>query len=69
MSPTCVRVVPRTSVRVGPCAVVNVVIVMIVIVPSGLRHVAISVEAVALMVVATLVTHEQIFIFVYFVTL
>ena len=32
MSPTCVRDVPRTSVRIGPCAVVNVVIVMIVVV-------------------------------------
>ncbi len=60
MSPTCVRVhrrvrtirvVPRTSVRVMPCAVV-------VVVHSGLGYVAVSIEAVALMVVATPVSHE-----------
>ena len=61
MSPTCVRVGPRTSVRVGPCAVVNVVIVMyivVIVMHSGLGYMAVSIEAVALMVVATLVSHE-----------
>jgi hypothetical protein len=67
--------VPRTSVRVGPCAVVNVVIVMnivvivVIVMHSGLAYMAVSVEAGVTMVVAPLVSHEQIFIFVYFVTL
>jgi hypothetical protein len=41
----------------------------VVVMHVGLRHVTVSIEAVALMVVATPVGHEQIFIFVYFVTL
>lgn len=46
-----VRVVPRASVRGMPCAVV-------VVVHSGLGYMAVSIEAVALMVVATPVSHE-----------
>ena len=51
-----IRVVPRTSIRVVPCAVVNVVVVVL---HSGLGYMAVSIEAVALMVVATLVSHEN----------
>ena len=36
---------------------------------SGLRHVTVGIEAIVLVAVSTLVSYEQIFIFVYFVTL
>ena len=44
------------TIRVVPCAVVNVVVVVL---HSGLGYMAVSIEAVALMVVATLVSHEN----------
>ena len=46
-----IRVVPRTSVRGMPCAVV-------VVVHSGLGYMAVSIEAVASVVVAPLVSYE-----------
>ena len=54
-----IRVVPRTSVRVVPSAGVRgMPCAVVVVVHSGLGYMAVSIEAVALMVVATPVSHE-----------
>jgi hypothetical protein len=47
----------------------NIVVIVVIVMHSGLAYMAVSVEAGVTMVVAPLVSHEQIFIFVYFVTL
>ena len=40
-----------------------------IVMHSGLRHVTVSIEVSRLVIVATSVGNEQVFIFVYFVTL